>query len=881
MKPKGIVGLIILAIIIIVPLAFGLLGDYYWFLSLGWDDVFVTILSWKVIIGLAAGLGFLVFSIANIRVAAGKGRKPKELYGLAAVLSLLLGLGFSAGWETVLKWVQSTPFAGTDPVFGLNIGFFAFELPFLSYVFSYALSLVFLTFLLTVVSLIVRHRVPSSSEELVDELSAYPKVDWKGFKKKAVPHLSFLLGLLFFVISFGFVLGQWSLVLSPTGTVFGAGYTDLNVTLPLLSILTIVTAVIGLALIANTRLKRLRLPIEGIAAFLIILILGFGVAGVVQAIVVAPNEFNLEKPYIERNIKATLDAYNLDKIEEGIFDVSYNLSYDDIINNADTINNIRLWDFRPLIQTYNQLQLFRTYYDFNDVDIDRYIVGNETKQVMVSAREIDTGELPKQARTWVNRHLVYTHGYGIVMNPVDDVTEEGLPEFIIKDIPPQSLMPLERNEIYFGESDLDFAIIKTTTEELDYPKGNENAYTTYQGKDGIALGPILNRLIYAVQLRSPELLFSGSIQQDSKLLMKRNIIDRVQTLAPFLTYDADPYIVLSEGHFFWILDAYTTSQSYPYSQPFAIGFFDDINYARNSVKVVVDAYDGNVWFYVIDQDDPIIQTYRKIFPSLFTAFEEMPSSLKAHVRYPEGLFRIQAHIYSTYHMEDPRVFYNKEDIWVNPEEVYRGTRQEMIPYYIIMRLPGESSEEFILMLPFVPRGKDNLIGWMAARSDGANYGKLTVFRFSKQELIYGPLQIEARIDQNTDISALFTLWSQAGSSVIRGNTLVIPIEDSILYIEPVFLEATEKGTLPQLKRVIVAYGNRLTMQPTLQGALDVIFGIAPEEPTGGVTAPEGTPEEVLEQVATIYQDAQDALKAGDLKEYARIMEQIGEILEKY
>jgi len=886
MSAKNIAVGIIVFLIIAIPIIFSILGDYYWFLSLQMESVFLTVLYSSIALGLAAGLVFLVFSTLNIRFAsraAGKKAKtPKTLYMIAGFFALLIGFAFSRSWEIVLKYLNPSLFQVVDPIFSLDVSFFAFEFPFMIFILSYAAAVVVLTIFLTLISYLVHSKASPPKEEFVEEISIPSFVDWASFKKKSVPQMSFLLALLLFTVAFGFLLGQWSLLFSPTGAFFGAGYTDLNFTLPLFSILSLVSVVIGIIFLANIRLKRWRLPLEGIAAFIIILILGFAVTGIVQAFVVEPDEFNLEKPFIERNIKFTAQAYNIQDVEETTFPVSYDLTKNDILKNNETISNIRLWDFRPLTQTYNQLQLFRTYYKFNDVDIDRYYLNGEYKQVMISARDMDTDSLPSQAQTWVNRHLVYTHGYGLVMNPVDKVTPEGLPEFLIKDIPPQSAIPIERNEIYFGEGGLEYAVVKTTTEELDYPKGDENMYTSYEGQGGVSLD-LLKRLVYALKFRSIEILFSNSIQPDSRILMNRNILNRARTIAPFLKYDADPYIVLSDGKIYWIIDAYTTSSNYPYSQPFEVGFLEDINYVRNSVKVVVDAYSGEVKFYVIDPEDPVIQTYQKVFPSLFTPFEEMSASLKEHIRYPEGLFTIQAEIYSTYHMKDPMVFYNREDVWVSPEEVYQSRRQEMIPYYIIMRLPGEEKEEFILMLPFVPREKDNMIGWMAARSDVPNYGQLIVYRFSKQELIYGPLQIEARIDQDTDISALFTLWSQSGSAVIRGNTLVIPIEDSILYIEPVFLEATEKGTLPQLKRVIVAYGNKLTMQTTLEKALDTIFTAAPTTPddSGEIILPPETPKEVLEQASELFQKAQDALKDGSLSDYAEYMDQLGDLLENY
>jgi uncharacterized membrane protein (UPF0182 family) len=913
MSVKSAIGIIIILLLVAVPILFGILGDWFWFLSIGYEEVFLRVLFTSVYLGLGFGLAFLVFSLLNIRIAKwvslrrhrkrggeeeekekkekkGEEKEKKEvkkkgpsggkvLTGLALFFSLIVGLTF-ARWDTVLMYLNTSPFTASDAVFSQNIGFYFFTYPFYLMIMGFFTMTLVLTIILTFVSYAINlNSIKKKDVEFVEEITTQSySLEMKDIKKRSVPHLSVLFAMLFFVIAFGFSLAQYSLLFSETGVVFGPGYTDLNITLPLFVILFFISIIIGILFLANIKMNRWRFILEGIMAFILILVIGFIITGVVQAFVVNPNEFNLEKPYIDRNIDSTLKAYDLNNIKEGVFPITYNLTKEDIENNAETISNIRLWDWRPLRETYNQIQLFRTYYNFNDVDIDRYYIDGKYKQVMISAREINTEELASQAKTWVNEHLVYTHGYGVVMSPVEESSDEGLPEFHISDIPPQSeYFDIKNPRIYFGEKSPEYSIIKTTTNELDYPSGDQNMYNTYDGSSGIDMSDLLKRIVYAIKFGSIELLFSSSIKPESKLLMNRDIQTRIQTIAPFLEYDPDPYIVISEGRLFWIIDAYTTSPYYPYSEPISTGFFESINYIRNSVKVVVDAYNGDVTYYVIDPDDPVIQTYTKIFPGLFTDFSEMPQSLQEHVRYPEGLFNIQRMIYSEYHMKNSQVFYNKEDVWEVPDEIYKQNMQKMVPYYVIMKLPGEEREEFIMMLPLKPRGKENLIAWMAAKSDPPNYGELVVFQFSKQELIYGPMQIEARIDQDTDISQLFTLWSQAGSAVIRGNTLVIPIEDSILYIEPVYLEATERGTLPQLKRVIVAYGNQLTMQETLEESLAVIFGEVIEEKEDG---PE-TSEEVIAEIASLYEKAQEALTGGDLSLYAEYIEQIGDILKGY
>lgn len=890
MRITQIAGLLILAVLMSAGSLFNLYGDWLWFSSVGYEQVFMTVVFGSLTLGLLAGLGFLAFSFVNLYAARrhfARGRKKTRdgfLFWLAALMALGVGSAFS-NWEVWLKFLNPSQFAATDPVFGLNVGFYVFTMPFYGFLLSYFAVTLGLTILLVAASYGVNSFRREAPEEIGETGPAIPgfSINLSAVRKRLTPHLSILLGLAMFAVFFGMNLAQWGLLYSGNGAVFGAGYTDLSVTLYAYTLIAIVSVVLGVLLFLNARIRRWRLILEGLAALAVIALGGFMVSGITQAFIVSPDEFNVEKPYIERNIMHTLEAYGLQDVEEQTFPVEYDLTQSDIQANEGTIGNIRLWDWRPLTKTYNQLQLFRTYYDFSDVDIDRYTLDGTYKQVMASAREMNTAELPSNARTWVNEHLVYTHGYGLVMNPVESVSEEGLPEFYIQDIPPEADFPaleMERPEIYYGEDTWNYVVTGTTTEELDYPSGEQNTYTTYEGGSGVPLSDPLSRLAYAVKFGSIELLVSNSITPDSSILMYRDIGTRLRKLAPFLRFDFDPYIVVSEGRLYWISDAYTITDRYPYSEPVRVQDTGTFNYIRNPVKAVVDAYTGDVTFYVIDGSDPLIQTYMKIFPGMFREFSEMPEDLQGHVRYPEGLFSVQASIYSNYHMRDPRVFYNKEDVWVVPDEVYRGGRQQITPYFVIVQLPGGESEEFVLMIPFTPRGKENLIGWMAARCDQPGYGGKLVYQFSKQELAYGPMQIEARIDQDTDISQSFTLWSQAGSGVLRGNTLVIPIENSILYIEPVYLEATERGTLPELKRVIVAYGNRLTMQETLEEALAVIFGSAPEEPG---PSPEGeeTLEELIEQVSGLYERAQKALADGDLGLYQRYVNQIGDLVSGY
>jgi len=878
--------------VIIAVLAFlsalGLLAEWFWFSTMGYESVFLTVITTRAILGITCGAVFfaVVFAAAWYTLRPAESDEMRRI-GLtitgviAGTGGLIAGLAMSGTWETVLLYLNQVPFEVQDPVFGEDIGFYIFSLPLYNLIVTFLIGVVIVTILVTLLATfmheeVYRWRMDRSTFSLAG-------VDWNTFWQRFLPGFSLLLFLLFVLIGCRLWLARYELLYSATGVVYGAGYTDIHITLPVLTILSALAFLTGIGFLVNIAVRRKEIVTYGLITFVAIAVIGAIASGAVQTLVVEPNEYNMERPYLGYNIESTLAAYNLDDVDSRIFPMNDTLTMQDIEENRDTIDNIRLWDWRPLQATYEQLQLFRSYYDFYDVDVDRYHIDGMYKEVLVSTREINTDELPTRARSWVNRHLVYTHGYGVVMNPVDRATDDGLPVFYIRDIPPESeYIDISEPRLYFAEETDDYVVVKTSTEEFDYPSGDENVYTSYSGPAGVPLDNTLKRFIYSVHTGSMEVLVSGSITPESRILLHRNIIDRAATIAPFLMYDDDPYPVISDGRIYWILDAYTTSSRYPYSQPVAAPASDggDLNYIRNSVKVVIDAYTGDVNYYIVDPDDPLIATYEKIFPGLFSGAAEMPAGLREHIRYPQGIFSIQAAIYSVYHMQDPKVFYNKEDVWVVPDEIYRGSRVEMEPYYIIMKLPGAGEEEFILMLPFTPRNKQNLIGWMAARCDPPHYGDIVVYQFSKQELSYGPMQIEARIDQDPEISQLITLWSQAGSTVVRGNTLVIPIEDSIIYVEPLYLEATERGTLPQLQRVIIAHGDQLSMQPTLKEALTAVFGewTPAEEGTGEKPPVEEGVGEILNQIRSLYRQAEEALRAGDLGRYQELVDRIGEVV---
>jgi len=629
----------------------------------------------------------------------------------------------------------------------------------------------------------------------------------------------------------------------------------------------------------TARKENWKLPALGLAVLVGVSILLGGIyPTIIQSAVVLPNEGTKERPYILNNIEATRAAYGLDKIKEEEFPVKEGISFEDIEKNDKIINNIRLWDWRPIKQTLKQIQAIRLYYDFNSVDMDRYYFNGNYQQVMVSPRELDKNKIPEQARTWVNETLTYTHGYGVVVNPVNKISGEGLPELLIKDIPPVSgvNLTITRPEIYYGEITKGYVIVKTKAKEFDYPKGDENIYSNYAGNGGMPVSSLWRRILFSIKYSNMQILLTTNFTSESRIMINRNIQERVNKVAPFLGYDKDPYIVISkEGKLFWIQDAYTMSSSYPYSTPVIGGYF---NYIRNSVKVIIDAYNGTMDFYIVDQKDPLVKVYQNIFPQLFKNFDQMPEDLNEHIRYPKDLFQVQAELYSTYHMMDPDVFYNKEDYWNTPNEIYAENEIRMEPYYIVTKLPGYEREEFILMTPFTPSTKNNMIAWLAAKSDQPEYGDLIVYKFPKDKLIFGPMQIEARIDQDSEISQQLTLWGQKGSTVIRGNLLVIPIAKSILYVEPLYLRA-ETGEIPELKKVIVSNGSDVAMGNNLEDALEKLFVRSFGDREIVVAGEEKTLKELIQEAAGYYESAQEFAREGNWSKYGEELQKLEQTLK--
>ena len=839
---------VVIAGLFALGLTSDVLVDLVWFSAVGYLPVFWTIFGTKVVIFFAVCVGSTILLWVNgslaLRFAGHPGpwipipfdrvsttiqTVPKtlpELFalarikfpwrlliaGVAIVLGALIAAVETRNWDVVLRFINQVPYGQRDPVYSNDIGFYLFSLP--AYV-----ALKDWMLLTLVLSAVVAGALYWVHGDIILDKGQ------RWVSPAAAAHGSALLGFFFVLMAWSYGLDRFLLLYGDNGVVVGAGYTDIHVELPLLWALVGLACVAAVGSWANLRRGTFRLPLA--AAALVVggsLVLAQLFPIVFQRLYVQPNELQLEAPFIQRNIALTQEAYNLRQITVRPFPAEVGLTIESLRANRATIDNIRLWDWQPLMDTYAQLQEIRTYYKFHDADVDRYELDGKYQQVMLSPRELQPALLPTSAQTWVNLHVLFTHGNGVVMSPVTQKSAEGLPIFYLRDIPPVASggPAVSEPRIYFGQGVDSYVIVKGSSPEFDYPKGQDNVYAPYDGVAGVGLDGTARRTLLAWYFEDPNILLSRYITNESRILFRRDIQERVRTIAPFLRLDRDPYMVISEGRLFWIQDAYTTSRWFPYAKPLNDG---GTNYIRNSVKVVVDAYNGTVDFYVADRSDAVVATYQRVFPGLFKPFAAMPADLQKHVRYPEDLFHIQAEIYRAYHMDSPEVFYNREDLWQFPRQAtdVDGTDgAEMAPYYINMRLPEETRAEFFIMLPMVPSRRQNMIAWLAARCDPPDYGKLVVYEFPKDRLVYGPFQIEARINQNTEISQQISLWNQMGSRVVRGNLLVVPIENSLLYVSPLYLRA-KTGQLPELKRVIAAYGDRVVMEETLAAALAALF----------------------------------------------------------
>ncbi len=883
--------LVVLLFCIFSPAFARLYTEIAWFRSLDLTQIWLTrfgagamlagvamvvsiaflLLNWSLIPQWIAPMARLVTQVSfTPRTVQGNGRgnqpqrqqveiptRPfKLLFTLGAILAgAILGFSFNTLWRTYLVAREAVPFGLADPIFGRDASFYVFQLPWYSALLGRLQILIALAFL-----------------GVLARFAVFGQIRSRG----VTAHLSLLGSAWLALMGVERLLGRLALLQTNGGVVFGAGYADIHARLPIYTIQAVLFFAAAATLIVNLFVRQWKLLV-GIGLFWLgLTIVAPLYPSFVQQFKVEPNEFILERPYIEHNITFTRYAYGLDRIAEQDFSGAGVLTAQDLEASADVLNNVRLWDYRPLLRTFGQLQEIRLYYSFDDVDVDRYQINSGLTQVMLAARELDVDELADQAQTWVNRHLLFTHGYGMALSSVNAVTAEGLPDLLVRDLPPVSedpVLQIDRPGIYFGEKTREYALVNASEDEFDYPQGDANVYARYSGPDGVRLGGVIQRALLATRFGSTQLLVSSALSSESRILFHRTIQDRAATIAPMLMYDSDPYPVIDDGKLVWLMDAYTWSDHFPYSQPMG-----GLNYMRNSVKVTIDAYTGTIHFYLIDPTDPVAATYAKIFPGLFEPADAMPASLRAHWRYPETLFLTQSELYATYHMRDPQVFYNREDLWDVPQELVETSQQAMEPYYVTMRLPGSDDLEFMLIRPYVPSQKQNMVAWLFARCDGEHYGELGVFKLSKDRLIYGPLQIEGRIDQEPSISQQLSLWNQRGSRVLRGNLLVIPLNDAFLYVEPLYLEA-ESGQLPQLVRVIAAYRDGVVMGPTLADALLQLFG---ESSTGGTAPPpEGTAlGELATEAWNHYQAAQACLTAGDWTCYGAEQQQLEQILKQ-
>lgn len=881
---------LIITLVVLVPAFTYLIGfyaDWLFFNETGFTEVFTTRLYTQMGVGLLSGLvvfGFLApnllyanradFPYAGESIHLGTISLDREqtlpvlrpLVILASAgLALFAGQLGALKWEEVLLFGNHTLVGTSDPIIGKDIGFYLFSLPLLETVRAYLYFLLLATMAAVLAVYYVRGGIALTIRG--------PQI-----AQQVRRHLAVLVVLYACVIAAGFYLEGFGLLYGNKGAFYGAGYVDVNVRLSTLKALVFITPAAGAVLAFGLWKGSWRLVLLPPVVVAIAYIIGMrGYPALLQKFKVAPNELALETPYIGHNIGFTRFGYDLNKIETVPFDVDNRLTAADITANDATIKNIRLWDHAPLLKTYSQLQQIRTYYKFFDVDNDRYLVNGQYTQVMLSPRELSYADLP--SKNWINERLIFTHGNGITFGPVSRISKEGLPEFYVKDIPAVSLADIKvsRPEIYYGEMSNDYVVVKTKVPEFSYPTATGNVNTTYNGKGGVQISSLLQKALFALHFKTEKILLSSDITNESRILYNRNISKRVKELAPFLRIDNDPYMVVdTKGQLKWIIDAYTHSSRLPYSKPLKGG----INYMRNSVKAVVDAYDGSVDFYISDPDDIVLKVYAKIFPGMFKPLSAMPEGLRSHIRYSHQFLQMQAAMFSTYHMTDPKVFYNKENLW----EIPVLGEKVMEPYYTIMKLPGEKKEEYILLLPFTPSKRDNLAAWLTARCDGDNYGKILAYTFPRDRLIYGPKQVDARINQDSYISQQLTLWSQRGSEVIRGSMLVIPIEKSLLYVQPLFL-AADKGGLPELRRVIVAFGDEVVMEETLELALQRIFGgkrtaaaAAPSSTAG--TAMSASPATLAKEAMAIYERALAMQRQGNWSGYGEELRKLEQVLKQ-
>ena len=877
---------LVVILFVLLPILNNFWINLSWFKETGYQDVFLKNIYFKVLVG--AGLFLFSFLIAlitltktiksipdtyiddddviDISMAVKKPGKSK-IFIIAGLFSFIISSLFTGPlWKQILLFINQEPFNYTDPIFNNDVSFYFFTLPLIEMIVS---PLMFFSIAIIALNALVYgfyyRKIRKQPEQLFNKFG-------------------FFLVIFFLLMVVNYRVESLKLIYSTRGSVYGAGYTDILIGLKFYYLKMAAAFISAIFIYLGLKKQSFKKAMIGPILLIAVTLIGSVAEMGVQNFIVSPNELSKEESYIEQSIKYTQKAYKLDEVERQDFPALWNLSATDIENSVDTIKNIRVNDFRPTQTIYNQLQSIRLYYQFTNISIDRYLLNGEQRQVFLSAREIDHTRLPEQAKNWINQHLKYTHGYGAAVSPVNEITPQGQPKLIVKNIPPETEyeeLRIDTPEIYYGNLTKDYIIVNTTEKEFNYPMENQNAETMYSGDGGIKLN-LLNRIAFSIDKRTPKILISGAVSSDSKILINRDIQKRVAKIAPFLKYESDPYLVINEGKLYWVIDGYTTSNRFPYSQPV---YSDNTmyNYIRNSVKVVIDAYHGTTDFYIYDDKDPIIMTYSKAYPSLFKSAEDMPEGIRKHMKYPVELFDIQSNIFSIYHMDNPRTFFNREDAWSIATEKYQQEVTPVRPYYINMALPSNDEVEFVLVQPYTAYQKNNMVSWFAARNDGDNYGKLVVYTFPKQRLIYGPMQIESRIDQDAVISSQLTLWERQGSSVVRGNLMVIPIKDSILYVEPLYLQSDNANALPEVKQIILAYGDDIVMEATLEAGLKRLFNYDSEniiDDEGNEIIYSEDIYELIQQANTLFNRSQESLRQGNWSEYGKDLEELENVLEK-
>lgn len=900
-KAFGSVVTVLILLLLVCFSSINIIIDYQWFNELGYISIYFTkivailklMVPTFIIVFLALALYYKSLA-PNIKKLSkvvdidksGDKKKFKIFLGIDALISLIFSFGFSRiYWYKILEFKNSTSFGINDPLYNKDISFFVFKLPLIKSLCSSAFSLLILLVagtLIVYLLLTAKDKVSSYVGSEGHTVHGFREIT-SGLTKFAGRQLAIITSFVMILVSLTYMIKAWELSYSPRGVVFGASYTDVAVSLKFYKVIAIVSMIFAVVVFFSIMLKKFK-PIVFCVIIIGVLIIGDGVAAVVtQQFIVNSNEKTLEAPYIDKHIEYTKLAYNIDEIEEENFQIQNNLTAEDIEKNHEIISNIKVNSYRPALEFYNQFQYIRYYYNFNDIDIDRYYIDGEYNQVFIAPREIDFDKLEENSISWQNKYLSYTHGYGVVMSKVNSVTSEGQPDFVMSNIPLENEtdIALDNPRIYFGEDTNDYSIVNTKLGEIDYPVGGENVTSNYDGEAGIPMN-LFNKIIFAIKEQNSKFLLSQDITNESKILIHRNIVERVNKIAPFLEYDSDPYIVISEGKLFWIMDAYTTSDKFPFAQP-----VEDINYIRNSVKVVIDAYNGTTKFYITDGTDPIAQTYSKIFPDLFTDLSSLSDDLKSHFRYPQDLFDIQCKVLEKYHVSDPGVFYNGDDVWsiASDSERVEGENQRSESSYVTMKLPGADKEEMVVLEYFNTKGRDNMVGMYGVRMDGDNYGKMFLYKFPTGGTVYSPMLFKQKIKQDPEISKQLSLWDTSGSEVQFGEVLIIPIENSLLYVEPLYLRASGENSIPEMRNVIVGYGDKIVLANDIGDALAELFNLGVEESgkdNGEATNPEeggnAIDSSLMTRIRDAYNSAIEAQKAGDWAKYGEYINELGDII---